>query len=173
MRRILTGMRMLLPGMLHAAAPVPGEVVPERIAGAMPRNVVYILSDDNRHDAMGFLGHPFAATPAMDSMAANGAHVKNAVDLPHQHQVVGRLPEWLFVPTASRSADQLALPGYAKVLVAWVVALPLDLRRLRQELLLPGRHLARVDPERTRQLGRIKAPENRGPPHPRGLTAFG
>ena len=79
MRRLLTGILMLVPGLIHAAAPVPAEIVPERIPGARPRNVVFILSDDHRHDAMGFLGHPFATTPAMDSMAANGAHVKNAL----------------------------------------------------------------------------------------------
>ncbi len=55
-----------------------------------------------------------------------------AVDLPHEDQVLGRLPEWLVVPAASRQADQLALPGYAQVLVVWVDALPLDLSRPRQ-----------------------------------------
>lgn len=34
---------------LHAAAPVPTEVVPERIPGANPRNVVFIVSDDHRY----------------------------------------------------------------------------------------------------------------------------
>ena len=50
----------------------------ERIEGAKPRNVVFILSDDHRYDAMGFMGHPFLETPHMDSMAANGVHLKNA-----------------------------------------------------------------------------------------------
>jgi hypothetical protein len=27
-----------------------------------------VLADDRRHDAMGFPGHPFAKTPAMDSI---------------------------------------------------------------------------------------------------------
>ena len=76
---VLAWLVLLMPGVLRAAAPVPTEVVPERIPGAKPRNVVFILSDDHRYDAMGFLGHPFAKTPAMDSMAANGAHVKNAL----------------------------------------------------------------------------------------------
>ena len=68
-----------LPIALSAAAPVPTEVVPERIPGAKPRNVVFILSDDHRYDAMSFLGHQFAKTPVMDSMAANGVHLKNAL----------------------------------------------------------------------------------------------
>lgn len=58
--------------------PVPGEVVPKKISNAKPRNVVFILSDDHRYDAMGFMGHPLAKTPHMDAMAKNGAHLKNA-----------------------------------------------------------------------------------------------
>ena len=47
---------------------------------AAPRNVILILSDDHRYDFMGF--HPGAPrwlkTPAMDRMAAGGAHIENA-----------------------------------------------------------------------------------------------
>lgn len=50
------------------------------VAGAQPRNVVFILSDDHRYDFMGF--HPeapdFLETPGMDRMAAEGAHLRNA-----------------------------------------------------------------------------------------------
>ena len=58
--------------------PVPRDVVPRKIGDAEPRNVVFILSDDHRYDAMGFMGHPLAKTPHMDAMAKNGAHLKNA-----------------------------------------------------------------------------------------------
>lgn len=64
---------------LRAVVPVPSEITPERIPGAKPRNVVFILSDDHRYDAMSFLGHQFARTPVMDSLAAHGAYVKNAL----------------------------------------------------------------------------------------------
>ena len=47
-------------------------------ATAKPRNIVFILADDHRFDAMGFMGHPFLETPNMDSLARNGAHLKNA-----------------------------------------------------------------------------------------------
>src|SRR5262245_22417225 len=47
-------------------------------APAKPRNIVFILSDDHRFDAMGFMGHPFLETPHLDSLARNGAHLKNA-----------------------------------------------------------------------------------------------
>ncbi|MBL9206707.1 MAG: sulfatase [Opitutaceae bacterium] len=43
-----------------------------------PRNIVFILTDDHRFDAMGFLGHPFLETPHLDSLAKNGVHVPNA-----------------------------------------------------------------------------------------------
>lgn len=58
--------------------PVPSQVTPQRINGARPRNVVFILSDDHRYDAMSFMGHAFAKTPHMDAMARNGVHLKNA-----------------------------------------------------------------------------------------------
>ena len=54
------------------------DVVPQRQAGAKQRNVIFILSDDHRYDAMGFMGHPFLETPHMDSIAKNGVHLKNA-----------------------------------------------------------------------------------------------
>jgi len=59
--------------------PVPADVVPVKIKNKKPRNVVFILSDDHRYDAMSFLGHQFAETPHMDSMAANGVHFENAL----------------------------------------------------------------------------------------------
>src|SRR6478672_10445581 len=50
----------------------------ENLPGGKPRNVVLILSDDHRYDAMGFAGHPFLKTPHLDSLARGGAHLKNA-----------------------------------------------------------------------------------------------
>lgn len=69
----------ILPGATIAEViPVPKEVVPAIIRDAKPRNVVFILSDDHRYDAMGFMGHPLAKTPNMDAMARDGVHLKNA-----------------------------------------------------------------------------------------------
>ena len=45
---------------------------------AQPRNIVFILTDDHRYDAMGFMAHPFLETPHMDSLAKNGVHFPNA-----------------------------------------------------------------------------------------------
>jgi len=49
-----------------------------KIEGVQPRNVVFILTDDHRYDAMGFMNHPFLETPHLDSLASNGVHLKNA-----------------------------------------------------------------------------------------------
>src|SRR6056297_4206622 len=50
----------------------------EKLENTKPRNVVFILTDDHRYDAMGFMGHPFLETPHLDSLAHNGVHLKNA-----------------------------------------------------------------------------------------------
>ncbi|MEM9367211.1 MAG: sulfatase [Planctomycetota bacterium] len=57
-----------------------GEELPEtpKRQGAQPRNVVFVLTDDHRYDAMGFCGHPFVETPHLDSLASNGVHLQNA-----------------------------------------------------------------------------------------------
>lgn len=41
------------------------------------KNVVYIIVDDQRYDALGFM-NPLIKTPNMDAMAKNGVHYKNA-----------------------------------------------------------------------------------------------
>lgn len=41
-------------------------------------NIVLILCDDHRYDAMGFMGHLFIETPHMDRLAAEGVHFENA-----------------------------------------------------------------------------------------------
>jgi N-acetylglucosamine-6-sulfatase len=47
-------------------------------AAAAQRNLVLILTDDHRYDALGFMGHPFLETPNLDALARNGVHLKNA-----------------------------------------------------------------------------------------------
>ena len=42
------------------------------------RNVIFILIDDQRYDAMGFTGHPFLKTPHLDALARNGIVFENA-----------------------------------------------------------------------------------------------
>lgn len=54
------------------------ETEPGRGTDAKPRNVIFILVDDMRHDVMGFVGHPFVKTPRIDELAREGVHFKNA-----------------------------------------------------------------------------------------------
>ncbi len=50
-----------------------------RIAQAKPRNIVFILTDDHRYDALGFLrSQAFIETPHLDAMARGGVYLKNA-----------------------------------------------------------------------------------------------
>lgn len=43
------------------------------------RNILFILTDDHRYDAIGFLkGQKFLETPHLDSLAREGVHLKNA-----------------------------------------------------------------------------------------------
>jgi N-acetylglucosamine-6-sulfatase len=57
-----------------AEGPPPLERRPE----AEPLNLVFILTDDHRYDALGFLGHPFLETPHLDALASRGVHFPNA-----------------------------------------------------------------------------------------------
>ena len=63
-----------------AAAQVGGQRLRlRRVPGARPRNIIFILTDDHRFDAMGFLkGQQFVQTPVLDSLAREGIHLKNA-----------------------------------------------------------------------------------------------
>src|SRR5688572_9028355 len=46
--------------------------------GAARPNFVFIITDDQRWDAMGCAGHPFLKTPNLDRLAREGALFKNA-----------------------------------------------------------------------------------------------
>jgi N-acetylglucosamine-6-sulfatase len=73
--------REVLSGLLGSAASAAAQGVMPSAArsGSKPRNVVFILSDDHRYDAMGFLkGQEWLETPQMDRMAREGRHFPNA-----------------------------------------------------------------------------------------------
>jgi N-acetylglucosamine-6-sulfatase len=67
-----------VPGRTASAQQKPSTVALSSVDGAKPRNVVFILSDDHRYDAMSFMGHPIVRTPSIDRIAARGVHLKNA-----------------------------------------------------------------------------------------------
>jgi N-acetylglucosamine-6-sulfatase len=59
-----------------AGLPLAGAL---RAAQGKPRNVIFILTDDHRYDAMGFMkGQSFLETPNLDRLAREGAHFTNA-----------------------------------------------------------------------------------------------
>jgi N-acetylglucosamine-6-sulfatase len=43
-----------------------------------PKNVIFILIDDLRYDALGLMGHPWLETPNVDALARDGVHMRNA-----------------------------------------------------------------------------------------------
>ncbi|MEX0304788.1 MAG: sulfatase-like hydrolase/transferase [Leisingera sp.] len=45
---------------------------------AAPANLLILISDEHRKDAMGCAGHPIVKTPNLDALAARGAHFTNA-----------------------------------------------------------------------------------------------
>lgn len=56
---------------IHAIGPIPQR--------AKKYNIIFVLLDDQRYDAMGFIkGQSFIQTPNMDSVARNGAYLPNA-----------------------------------------------------------------------------------------------
>ncbi len=70
------GLAALCGGLAASVSGAPLKL--DRIPGAKPRNIVFILTDDHRFDTMGFMGHPFIETPNMDRLARDGAHFPNA-----------------------------------------------------------------------------------------------
>jgi arylsulfatase A-like enzyme len=59
---------------------VAAAALPAAETAATPRNIVFILSDDHRYDFMGFheRAPAWLETPAMDRLAAGGAHLRQA-----------------------------------------------------------------------------------------------
>ena len=56
-----------------------GSLQLEKITGGKPRNIIFILTDDHRYDALGFLKtQTFIETPNLDKIASEGAYLPNA-----------------------------------------------------------------------------------------------
>jgi N-acetylglucosamine-6-sulfatase len=57
----------------------PSPCDPAPAGPGQPRNIVFVLTDDHRYDALGFLkGQSFIETPNLDALARQGVHLKNA-----------------------------------------------------------------------------------------------
>jgi arylsulfatase A-like enzyme len=68
--RALLGLTLLLVGLSAGCTP-------ENSKASQPMNVIFILTDDQRYDELGFM-NPVLDTPNMDQLAAQGVHFKNA-----------------------------------------------------------------------------------------------
>jgi len=73
----------------RALASPPASPAPLAPTPATPRrrNILFITVDQQRYDALGITGHPFARTPVVDALARGGilyrrAHVQNVVCMP-------------------------------------------------------------------------------------------
>ncbi len=64
---------------LLAALVLPVQVLPSRPPGQdKPPNIIFFLSDDQRHDQMGSAGHTIIKTPTMDRLAREGTRFSRA-----------------------------------------------------------------------------------------------
>ena len=63
-----------------AAGAQPAAFAPlKKRRGAKPRNILFVLTDDHRYDAMGFMkAQDFGETPTLDRLAREGVHFRNA-----------------------------------------------------------------------------------------------
>ncbi len=57
---------------LAATSIAPAALGQPQPASSTPRNIVFVLIDDQRFDALGFAGHPFLQTPHLDALATGG-----------------------------------------------------------------------------------------------------
>jgi len=66
--------------LLAATAGLAGLLAPVAWASpdAQKPNIIFILTDDHRWDAMGKLGHPVVETPRLDRLSDEGVHFSNA-----------------------------------------------------------------------------------------------
>ncbi|MDX1650072.1 MAG: sulfatase-like hydrolase/transferase, partial [Myxococcota bacterium] len=106
LHRVLFGRPLPEPAARPAALPAGAAPSPRR----RPPNLVVILSDDHRADALGCAGHPFLETPALDRLAREGMRMRNAFvtcslcspsrgsfltgQYPHRHGVLDNGSPW-------------------------------------------------------------------------------
>jgi arylsulfatase A-like enzyme len=65
--------------MLSAICQAAGQEVPKRNAADDRPNIIFILTDDQRWDALGYSGNKLIHTPQMDSLARSGTYFQNAL----------------------------------------------------------------------------------------------
>lgn len=92
----------------------PGTHPPRPPEPLKPQNVIVIVADDLRSDALGIEGNPLARTPNLDRLASEGARFSNAFVVssvcapsratiytglyPHEHGTIGNATGWSRTP---------------------------------------------------------------------------
>ncbi len=126
------GVPSLIAGAESGRKAPPRRLRLPRRKGQAPRNIVLVITDDQRYDALGFMGaQTFLETPQLDALAGRGVHFANAFVstalcspsratiltslYAHQHRVVDNnhpvAPELVFFPEYLRRA------GYETALI--------------------------------------------------------
>lgn len=72
-QNLMSSRALLLSGITLGAS-----VTPTLATKSKQPNIIFILTDDQKVDAMGFAGNPIIETPQMDRLAKNGVYFKNA-----------------------------------------------------------------------------------------------
>jgi arylsulfatase A-like enzyme len=72
---------------------VPAQTPACDLSGPRRRNILFVTVDQQRHDALGSTGHPYARTPVIDALAHAGiryrrAHVQNVVCMPSRATMI-------------------------------------------------------------------------------------
>jgi arylsulfatase A-like enzyme len=73
--------RLLVAAAAVACAVVPSPAVPQAAPATRPPNIVVILADDYRADAIGVSGNRYVRTPTLDRLAAAGALLTGAYNM--------------------------------------------------------------------------------------------
>lgn len=76
--RVWRALLLLTLLLLPASVPAPVSVTRAQTAPQRP-NIVFILSDDHRHDALGIAGHPLLKTPNLDRIGKEGVWFRQAM----------------------------------------------------------------------------------------------
>ncbi|WP_282040924.1 sulfatase-like hydrolase/transferase [Winogradskyella flava] len=66
---------ILITGILYALSPLNAQ---QKNGNEKP-NIIFILTDDQRFDAIGYAGNKFVETPEMDNLAKSGTYFNNAI----------------------------------------------------------------------------------------------
>ena len=136
-----------------------------RTPNAQPKNVIFVLVDDLRYDALGYTGHPWIETPHLDALAKTGVQMRNAfvttaLCSPSRASILTGPVR----PSASRRRQQQ--PGAARHHLLSAIPAAGRLRHSVHRQVAHGRR-QRCAAARIRSLGQLSRPGHVSPEHER------